>query len=83
MAVKWPSHGRYMAVTWQSHGRYTWQALFDSVQLLPVRRPHQSDEVVANLARHKSDELSSEYLEDVERLRRAATQGLLPAHTCM
>ena len=33
---------------------YRWLAaqLFGSVQLIPVRRPHASDEVVANLAKY-------------------------------
>ncbi|KAL1523684.1 hypothetical protein AB1Y20_018617 [Prymnesium parvum] len=58
------------------------EVLFDHVQLMPIRRPHASDEVVANLAAHHSSELSREYLEDADRLREAVCVGLLPAHTC-
>ena len=45
--------------------------LFDSSRLVPVRRPHASDEVVANLAKHASSELSAGYLEDADVISRA------------
>lgn len=56
--------------------------LFASVQLLPVRRPHWNDEVVANLAEHPSSELSKDYLSDADALRRAALSGIQHAHAC-
>ncbi len=40
--------------------------LFESARLVPVRRPHGNDEIVANLAQHKSSELSADYLADAE-----------------
>ena len=56
--------------------------LFSSVQLLPIRRPHWNDEVVANLAEHRSSELSKDYLSDADALRRAALSGIHHAHAC-
>lgn len=38
------------------------ERLFNHQHLVPVRRPHMSDQVVANLAEHKSSTLSSAYL---------------------
>ena len=58
------------------------EGLFRSVQLIPVRRPHTSDEVVANLGSHPSNELSKEYITDTGSLREATLAGLLPAHHC-
>ena len=49
---------------------------------MAVRRPHASDEVVANLAAHGSETLSKEYLDDVAQLRAAATSQLKPVHRC-
>ena len=48
--------------------------LFSSQHLHPVRRPAASDEVVANLARHGSAELSEEYLQDAAKLRELAAR---------
>ena len=50
--------------------------LFKSIQLLPVRRPHQSDEVVANLNAHATEELSEEYISDCKRVRTASYASL-------
>ncbi len=50
--------------------------LFKNVQLLPVRRPHKSDEVVANLNAHATHELSEEYISDTKRVRTAAFSSL-------
>ena len=58
------------------------ESLFKTVQLLPVRRPHTDDEVVANLAAYPSKRLSSEYLADADSLREAALAEILPAHRC-
>ena len=44
-------------------------SLFASQHLHPVRRPHPSDEVVANLAKHSSSELTKEYLSDAAKLK--------------
>ena len=43
----------------------TWlvERLFEEQQLIPVRRPHFSDEVVANLDRYNSSMLSQDYLQ--------------------
>ena len=37
--------------------------LFPEQQLVPVRRPHHTDEIVANLDTHDSSELSQDYLD--------------------
>lgn len=58
------------------------ESLFRSVSLVPVRRPHADDEVVANLARYESTRLSTAYLDDVAALRDAVVGGLYPAHKC-
>ena len=65
-------------------GASTWlvERLFDGQQLVPVRRPHPADEVVANLADHNSSVLSMDYLKDLERLRDATIHGLRPNHYC-
>ena len=47
--------------------------LFDEQQLVPVRRPHASDEIVANLGGHDSSLLSEEYLQ----------VHLLPTSACL
>ena len=56
--------------------------LFRSVQLVPVRRPHAEDEVVANLGNYPSVKLSDAYLADADTLREAALIDILPAHKC-
>lgn len=56
--------------------------LFQSSELIPVRRPHGNDEVVANLAKHRSSELSKDYLADADLLRLTTLQGLQPSHRC-
>jgi len=57
-------------------------SLFSTQQLHPVRRPHSSDEVVANLHRHASAELRPTYLSDTARLRELAAKLVLPVHAC-
>ena len=57
-------------------------SLFASQHLLPVRRPHSSDEVVANLHKHASAELRADYLSDASKLQELATRLVLPAHIC-
>ena len=57
-------------------------SLFESVQLIPVRRPHWDDEVTANLATRAASSLSAGYLEDADTLRQAALANLAPAHEC-
>lgn len=56
--------------------------IFGDVQLVPVRRPHPQDEVVANLASVPSSKLSAEYLADADALREAVASALVPAHRC-
>eukprot|EP00316_Scyphosphaera_apsteinii_P001166 CAMPEP_0119323606 /NCGR_PEP_ID=MMETSP1333-20130426/61103_1 /TAXON_ID=418940 /ORGANISM="Scyphosphaera apsteinii, Strain RCC1455" /LENGTH=546 /DNA_ID=CAMNT_0007331091 /DNA_START=125 /DNA_END=1765 /DNA_ORIENTATION=- len=56
--------------------------LFSSVELVPVRRPHTEDEVVANLASYPSQQLSSAYLQDADHLRESSYRDLMPAHQC-
>ena len=58
------------------------ETLFEDQQLVPVRRPHQSDEIVANLGKYESSLLSKEYVHDVDHLREATTRGLHPVHRC-
>ena len=58
------------------------ESLFREVQLLPVRRPHGEDEIVANLAKYPSSRLNADYLSDAERLKNSAIDGLLPVHRC-
>jgi len=58
------------------------ETLFEEQQLVPVRRPSNSDEVVANLGQYKSSMLSREYLDDVDHLREATIRGLQPVHRC-
>ena len=58
------------------------ESLFRSVQLVPVRRPHAEDEVVANLANYPSSQLSASYLHDADALREATLRSILPAHHC-
>jgi hypothetical protein len=62
--------------------QFVLESLFRSVSLVPVRRPHADDEVVANLARYESTRLSTAYLDDVAALRDAVVGGLYPAHKC-
>ena len=57
-------------------------SLFSTQQLHPVRRPHSSDEVVANLHRHASAELRPTYLSDTARLRELTAKLVLPVHAC-
>uniref|UniRef100_A0A7S0JHA9 Guanylate-binding protein N-terminal domain-containing protein n=1 Tax=Calcidiscus leptoporus TaxID=127549 RepID=A0A7S0JHA9_9EUKA len=56
--------------------------LFSSHKLLPVQRPHDSDEVVANLASVPSSRLRREYLADADRLRESVSKLVLPVHSC-
>ena len=58
------------------------ERLFEEQQLIPIRRPHQSDEVVANLGQFSSATLSPDYLHDVDHLRAAASHKLQPVHRC-
>merc|ERR1740117_1078307 len=48
--------------------------LFEQQKLVPVRRPHTSDDVVANLAKYDNSKLSKDYMADVEDLRVATTR---------
>ena len=49
-------------------------------ELVPVRRPHADDEVVANLGRYPSGRLSAAYLQDADRVREVRSgHGWLPA----
>lgn len=50
--------------------------LFTRISLVPVRRPHEKDEVVANLADYPMEELSKDYVQDVKRVRTTAFEGL-------
>ena len=56
--------------------------LFRQTELVPIRRPHPSDEVVANLDKHSSSILSKDYLRDAESLRDTVVTNLLPVHRC-
>jgi len=58
------------------------ERLFEEQQLIPVRRPHHSDEVVANLAKYNSSMLSPDYLQDLEHLRLASMRHTRPVHRC-
>ena len=57
-------------------------SLFESVRLIPVRRPHWDDEVTANMATRAASSLSAGYLADADTLRQAALSNLAPAHRC-
>lgn len=65
-----------------SHAAWLVDQLFESTTMVPVRRPHANDEIVANLAKYKSSKLSPKYLHDADTLRATALRGLLPAHDC-
>jgi len=62
----------------------TWlvERLFAKEQLVPVRRPHPSDEVVANLGEYNSSELSTHYLQDLDKVAHAVVDDLRPNHYC-
>jgi len=62
----------------------TWlvERLFEQQELVTVRRPHASDEVVANLAKYNSTILSADYLHDADQVRAAAMHDLKAVHRC-
>eukprot|EP00965_Chrysotila_dentata_P080537 2657181-Pleurochrysis_carterae.AAC.1 len=58
-------------------------AAFGTIQcksIYSVQRPHDSDEVVANLAQHSSSELRPEYLADADRLKKTVAELAVPVH---
>ena len=66
----------------EASNTFVLDGLFRSTNLVPVRRPHADDKVVANLARYPSDILSTDYLHDVDALRELSLHEILPAHRC-
>jgi len=66
----------------EASNTFVLDGLFRSTNLVPVRRPHADDKIVANLARYPSDILSTDYLHDVAALRELSLREILPAHRC-
>ena len=58
-------------------------ALFSSSRMVPVERPHASDQVLANLATVPSSTLRKAYLDGATRLRDYSAELALPVHTCV
>ena len=63
-------------------GAFVADGLFDHVDLLPIRRPHSSDKVVANIANYSINDLNPEYMDDAHSLQRSTLDSLQPVHLC-
>ena len=65
-----------------SNSAWLVEKLFEEQELVTVRRPHPSDEIVANLAKYNSSLLSADYLHDADQLQLATKHNLKPVHRC-